>query len=408
MAKKRFTVRAGRCDYRASEEQIYRVLKTTTDPLTQSWERIGKAKRVVVKLNMNKPLERIAYFEGHRRELVDDAVCRAVLRLLRERTSAELIATDTNAYSEDHLMEENFNYASILKDYGVGLVDSNLPPFRLYEVPDGGGIFRRYVLSECFDGAEVVSVAKLKNHAYAGVTLCMKNLFGLPPISPPEGRTRIYFHHLIRLPYVLVDLGAILDPCLNILDALIGQWGREWGGEGRICNTLIAGDQVTATDACAASLMGHDPASDWPEPPFRRDRNHLLIAAARGFGTVNLEEIDFESEIASPMADFDSVQIDPPEMVRSWRLTACEQGLYYRDHAAELIDRYRGEFIFLQDGEVVWHGNNSFRLESRRILAGQKKDRALWLKLVDPEEREGENYSVYEKNLSLISSRKTA
>jgi hypothetical protein len=218
------------------------------------------------------------------------------------------------------------------------------------------------------------------------------------------GRTRSYFHHLIRLPYVLADLGVIIDPCLNIVDALTGQWGREWGGEGRICNTLIAGDQVTATDACSASLMGHDPASDWPSAPFRRDRNHLLIAAQRGFGTVDLGEIDFESEVSAPLADFDSVQVDPPATVRSWRRSACEQALYYRDHAEQLIDRYRGQFIFLQDGEVVWHGPDPSKLESRRALSGQKKDRALWLKLADPEEREGEQFSVYENNLSLISS----
>ena len=404
MAEKRFKVRAGRCDYRASEEEIYQALKDVTAPLSTSWERIQRARRVVIKFNMNKPLERIAYFEGRRRELVDDAVCRAVLRLLRERTSAELIATDTNAYNDEHLMGEDFNYASILKSFGVDLVDSNLPPFKSYEVPDGGGIFQRYVLSECLDGAEVVSVAKLKNHAYAGITVCMKNLFGLPPISPPMGRTRSYFHHLIRLPYVLADLGVIIDPCLNIVDALTGQWGREWGGEGRICNTLIAGDQVTATDACSASLMGHDPASDWPSAPFRRDRNHLLIAAQRGFGTVDLGEIDFESEVSAPLADFDSVQVDPPATVRSWRRSACEQALYYRDHAEQLIDRYRGQFIFLQDGEVVWHGPDPSKLESRRVLSGQKKDRALWLKLADPEEREGEQFSVYENNLSLISS----
>jgi len=404
MADKRFKVRAGHCDYRASEEEIYQSLKDVTDPLSTSWERIQRAQRVVVKFNMNKPPERIAYFEGRRRELVDDAVCRAVLRLLRERTPAEIIATDTDAYSDEHLMGEDFNYASILEEFGVDLVDSNLPPFKSYEVPDGGGIFQRYVLSECLDGAEVVSVAKLKNHAYAGITVCMKNLFGLPPISPPLGRTRSYFHHLIRLPYVLADLGVIIDPCLNIVDALTGQWGREWGGEGRICNTLVAGDQVTATDACSAFLMGHDPASDWPLAPFRRDRNHLLVAAQRGFGTVDPGEIDFESEVSAPMADFDSVQVDPPQTVRSWRQTACEQALYYRDHAEQLIDRYRDQFIFLQDGQVVWSGSNPSKLESRRVLSGQKKDRALWLKLADPEEREGEQFSVYENNLSLISS----
>jgi hypothetical protein len=42
-----------------------------------------------------------------------------------------------------------------------------------------------------------------------GVTLCLKNLFGLPPM-PPLGRATAYFHHIIHLPYVLVDL--VLQP----------------------------------------------------------------------------------------------------------------------------------------------------------------------------------------------------
>ena len=74
MAEKRFKVRAGRCDYRASEQEIYQALKDVTDPLSTSWERIQRARQVVIKFNMNKPPERIAYFEGRRRELVDDAV----------------------------------------------------------------------------------------------------------------------------------------------------------------------------------------------------------------------------------------------------------------------------------------------------------------------------------------------
>ena len=43
--------------------------------------------------------------------------------------------------------------------------------------------------------------------------------------------------------------------------------------------------------------MGHDPAADWLTPPFHRDRNALLVAAQSGFGTVNLNEIDFASEL---------------------------------------------------------------------------------------------------------------
>ena len=400
MSDREYTVRASHCDHRATDEEIYQILKKTTDPLHRSWERLEKARTVVLKLNMmhNHP----EYFEGRRRELVDDSVARATLRLLRERTSARLVATDTSVYHGDYRTPDDHNYAYLLNEFGVEYDDSNMPPFATYEVPGGGCMFDRYILSGIFEEAdEAVSVAKMKNHLYMGITLTTKNLFGLPPMRPPEGRTRSYYHHFIRLSYVLPDLAMIARPCLNIVDALVGQWGREWGGQGRVGDALIAGDHTIATDACGAHLMGCDPASDWPTPPFRRDRNHLLIAAQRGFGTVNLDEIDFQSEVQAPLNDFDSEEIDSPRTVESWRRTACEQGLYYRDHADRLIGEYANQFIYLQDGEVVWNGENPANLQSRRVLSGDRKDSALWLKLVDPEEREGECYAAYEECLAI-------
>ena len=404
MSDRQYAVRASHCDHRASEEEIYEVLKRTTDPLERSWKKLEKARRIVLKFNMIKPPERIEYFAGRRRELVDDAVARAVLRLLRERTTAELIATDTYPYGNGHVTPDDFNYRYILDDFGVRYVDSNLPPFATYDVPGGGCMFDRYLLNAIFAEAdEVVSIAKMKNHAFMGITLTLKNLFGLPPMIPPEGRTRSYYHHLIRLSYVLPDLGMITKPCLNIVEALTGQWGREWGGEGRICNALMAGDHPVATDACGMTLMGHDPHSDWPTPPFRRDRNHLLIAAKHGFGTVDLNEIDFVSEVEAPLAEFDSVSTDSDGTVANWRRTTCEQGLIYQDEQRKLIDRYRGEFIYMQDGQVVWNGIDPSNLGSRRKLSGDKKDSALWLKYVDPAEGEGERFERYSECLRLAS-----
>ena len=404
MGARQYAVRASHCDHRASEEGIYEVLKRTTDPLERSWQKLEKARRIVLKFNMIKPPERIEYFAGRRRELVDDAVARAVLRLLRERTTAELVATDTYPYGNGHVTPDDFNYRYILDDFGVRYVDSNLPPFATYDVPDGGCMFDRYLLNAIFAEAdEVVSIAKMKNHAFMGITLTLKNLFGLPPMIPPEGRTRSYYHHLIRLSYVLPDLGMITKPCLNIVEALTGQWGREWGGEGRICNALMAGDHPVATDACGMTLMGHDPQSDWPTPPFRRDRNHLLIAAKHGFGTVDLNEIDFVSEVEGPLAEFDSVSTDSDVTVANWRRTTCEQGLIYQDQQRQLIDRYRGEFIYMQDGQVVWNGADPSNLGSRRKLSGDKKDSALWLKYVDPAEGEGECFERYNECLRLAS-----
>jgi hypothetical protein len=244
----------------------------------------------------------------------------------------------------------------------------------------------------------------MKNHLFMGVTLCMKNLFGLPPITRPNGRVRTYYHHYIRLSNVLPDLARITRPALNIVDALTGQRGREWGGEGRVCDALIAGDHVTATDAVVASLMGVDPTSDWPMPPFRRDRNHIRIAAEAGFGTVDLNAIDFQGEVDAPLADFDSDETDSPGRVANCLRTACEQGLFYQDHRKDLVDRYRGRFIYLQEGEVVWEGEDPSVIRSHAGFRNPKPDQAMWLKLVDPEEVEAERFEVYDKRLAWMAA----
>ncbi|MBI2941589.1 MAG: DUF362 domain-containing protein [Chloroflexi bacterium] len=407
MADKAFAVRAVHCDHRATDDEIYERICAATDPLHRSWAKIEQARQVVIKVNMAMPLERIRRVDGRRQELVDDAVCRAVLRRLRERTTARLVATDTLAWTPE-APERDFSYRHILGEFGVDWVDANRPPMELYDVPGGGHIFRRYKLTSCLAESDaMVSLATLKTHLFQGVTLSLKNLFGLPPMAP-HGRTRGYFHHIIRLSYVLPDLGRIAQPCLNIIDGLVGQSGREWDGEARVANVLIAGDHTIATDACGAWLMGHDPTTDWPESPFIRDRSALRIAAEHGFGTVDLGEIDFQCEVQRPVAHFAPDQLDPAETIARWRETTCEQALFYRDHQRDLVGRYAGEFLMLQDGEVIWHGPDPSTLPSRRILSGERKDSAIWLKLADPEEREGEHFEVYERELARMRESRRA
>jgi len=389
-----YSVRAAYCHHRASDDEVYDTICQIVEPLKRSLEKLKKARKIVIKANMAYPPDHIAYYEGRRRELVDDSVMRAVLKFLREHTGAQLAATDTFYRGPGEI-----NYMPLLDEFGVEFIDSNKPPFEIYDVPGGGLMFSRYKLSSCFADADaVVSVAKMKTHAFMGVTLCLKNLFGLPPMLP-HNRPRNYFHHIIRLSHVLPDLGLITQPCLNIIDGLVGQSGREWGGDGRVCNALVAGDHVIATDACGAWLMGHDPSADWPTPPFKRDRNSLLAAAENGFGTVNLDEIDFQTDVKPPLAEFDAHEPDSKDTVRNWRKTTCEQGLFYRDHQAEMMDKYAGEYIFLQDREVVWNGSDPGQLGSRRGLTRGKPDHALWLKLVDPDDMEKEHFQVYERNL---------
>lgn len=401
----RYHVRAVYCDHRASDEEVYQALKRATMPLKEAWDKLRQAGRITVKFNQAWEPGKAPVFEGQLRELVDYKVARATLRLLRENTKAEIVCTEIATMARPGSgveWEETMTLMPVLREFEVPVFDGNRPPHKICQVPGGGLMFKQYLLpAAAVETDAFVSVQKMKNHAFMGVTLCLKNLFGLPP-QEPYGRGRQYFHHIIRLPYVLADLGRIVQPTLNIIDGLVGQARREWGGEGRICNTLVAGDHVIATDACGTYLMGHDPAGDWPNPPFRRDRNALLVAAESGFGTVNLEEIDFESEVQAPVAEFDSAETDPSEMVVAWRRSTCEQALYYRDNWKKFVERYAGEYILLQDGEVKWHSKSSELGWSRRELAGVRRDSALWLKLVDPEEAEGEHYEVYERTLAQL------
>ncbi|MEZ4584598.1 MAG: hypothetical protein R3A10_23690, partial [Caldilineaceae bacterium] len=230
--------------------------------------------------------------------------------------------------------------------------------------------------------------------------------FGLMPgLSPAPHRT--YYHHLVRMPYMLADLGKMVDPVLCVLDGLVGQAGKEWGyngthGPAQICNTLVAGNQTIATDACATHLMGHDPQADWLTPPFHRDRNTLLVAAENGFGTVDLQEIDFQSEVEAPVGQFYAEQTDSTATNISWRRTTAEQALFYLDNRAQFVDKYAGQYILLQDKEVRWHDTTSSLSISRRILSGDKPEQAMWFKYVDPDESEGEHYEVYARTLEEV------
>src|SRR5262249_55164080 len=51
-------------------------------------------------------------------------------------------------------------------------------------VPGGGDLFPAYLLNHSYIDCDVyISLAKLKNHATAGVTLSMKNNFGITPTA---------------------------------------------------------------------------------------------------------------------------------------------------------------------------------------------------------------------------------
>lgn len=194
-------------------------------------------------------------------------------------------------------------------------------------VPGGGYLFPSYDLNRAYEQTDVfVSLAKLKNHAEAGVTLATKNSFGITPLAlygddagteqasqarvqilhdgaadPPTGVVAELRKDTPRLPRwrvprVIADLLAIRPIDLAIIDGIETVAGGEgpWvPGELRSLKPglLLAGRNAVCTDAVATAVMGYDPRAAAGTHPFPGD-NHLELAAAAGLGSNDLSRIE--------------------------------------------------------------------------------------------------------------------
>jgi uncharacterized protein (DUF362 family) len=104
----------------------------------------------------------------------------------------------------------------------------------------------------------VVSMPKMKTHHWLGVTLSMKNLFGLMP-GIVYGWPKNVFHWA-GLEQSVLDINATVKPRLAIVDGIVGM-----EGDGPIMGTpkpagvLVMGQDLAAVDATAARIMGIDP-----------------------------------------------------------------------------------------------------------------------------------------------------
>ncbi|MCX6639324.1 MAG: DUF362 domain-containing protein [bacterium] len=124
----------------------------------------------------------------------------------------------------------------------------------------------------------LLNVPKLKLHMHTGISLGIKNLFGL---VPEHFRMK---HHREDLHRFLIDYLYLVKPSLTLID---GIWALE--GQAPICgtpvkdfNTLIAATDIVAGDSIGTSLMGINP----------REITMLRMAQADGFGNLDHDRIE--------------------------------------------------------------------------------------------------------------------
>lgn len=269
------------------------------------------------------------------------------------------------------LLESTFrrNYGTPLEDtmlndgWDVSAIQSAAPIVE-FEDTNGSGESKRYStlkvksrpfvfpafdLNHSYEDCDFfVSVAKMKNHEELGITLSMKNLFGITPEllygsdPPPPGasrsvRERVFHYGQVqapagvpqeldpksnryegwRMPRLIADLCGARPVDLAVIDgieALIG--GESPGIPGSKLGKpqlLVVGQNCVCTDAVATATMGYNPRAGRHEPPFilykaghphppeqlvppgethQYADNTMLMGEAAGIGTADLGKID--------------------------------------------------------------------------------------------------------------------
>jgi len=210
-------------------------------------------------------------------------------------------------------------------------------------------VFPAFSLNHSYEDCDFfVSVAKMKNHEELGVTLSMKNLFGITPellygLGPkPPGasqwvRERVFHYGQVqppagvpqeldptsnryegwRMPRLLTDICGARPIDLAIIDgieAIIGGEGAGMPGtkHGKP-GLLVVGRNCVSTDAVAMAVMGYNPRASRHEAPFKLFKashehppeqlippgethqyadNTAMMGEGAGLGTADLSKID--------------------------------------------------------------------------------------------------------------------
>jgi uncharacterized protein (DUF362 family) len=312
-------------------------------------DRIVKGKTVAVKINLTgAPTYRLGYLPLEDTHYTHPAVIAAAAHLM-SKAGARRIRILESPWStaqpvEEYLLQANIEPRDILSaGPNVEFENTNYlgrgKKYSRMAVPSGGYVFPAFDLNHSYEDCDVfVSIAKMKEHATAGITLSMKNCFGLTPCTiygtgapldepslvpkggrglihagnrqpaksaPPEKDPSSPRQDTWRVPRTVVDLCAARPIHLAIVEGIKTMTGGEgpWvpvDSKAVAPGVIVAGTNPVTTDAVAMSVMGFDPMAVRGTPPFERCDSILQLAEAVGLGTRDLKRIEV---IGTPIAE---------------------------------------------------------------------------------------------------------
>jgi uncharacterized protein (DUF362 family) len=188
------------------------------------------------------------------------AVVRATAEVFRRWGAREVIVAEGPGHCRDaQLVLDQSGMGAVLDESRLEFVDLNYDDVTYVSNRFGATSLRELALPATLRRADlIVSLAKMKTHHWAGVTLSLKNFFGVMP-GIIYGWPKNVLHHVGIGPSIL-DIAAAVRPHLAIVDGIVGM-----EGDGPIMGTLkqagvlVMGTNLPAVDATCARLMGINP-----------------------------------------------------------------------------------------------------------------------------------------------------
>jgi len=170
----------------------------------------------------------------------------------------------------------------VIKEHRVPYVDLNSDDVRPTRLLSSFTKLEQLYLPETLYNADLlVSMPKLKTHHWAGVTLSLKNMFGVVPGSVYGWPKNIL--HWQGIHNSILDINSSLPVRqFAIVDGIVGMEGNgPLQGQSIDTGVLIFGEDLVAVDATAARLMKIEPK-----------KIKYLAEAGEFLGNVNYESIE--------------------------------------------------------------------------------------------------------------------
>jgi uncharacterized protein (DUF362 family) len=186
----------------------------------------------------------------------DPIVVEAIIRKLKSLPlTVQVVESDATMTNADRAFEKT-GMKEMCDRNGVECVNLRHLKDRVkLEIP-GCETLKSITVPRIVAESAIISAAKLKTHVSTGVTLGMKNLFGL---LPDKMKAK---YHARGISNVVVDINSVIKPVLTVIDGFVGMEGKgPVQGSPVKMDLIIASKDVVAADATGCRLMGIDPHS---------------------------------------------------------------------------------------------------------------------------------------------------